>query len=228
MRFRSAWLLLLVAGLIAFEVQAVPVVYTVDLASSAGVDVAIGCTSSACSASSIRFAQDGVPDELVGTITIDTDPLVLQLSFSLSGNVQHDAANGGVPGTSEVDFIGIVYSATNLLLSGAGPVYSIVGTTPPDPRAGVTGNIYENGADTGADLNLSARVTGNCEVLASSVLCGLTVGGIGFGPIGIGDPDTALYFRHTLDVTANQVPEPSISLLIGLGIAGLAFARSRA
>jgi hypothetical protein len=212
-------LTLFVAALAAGSAAAAPIVYTIDPASSIGVTLARACTVVSCSPSStVVFSQSGVPDEVVGSLTIDT--VALTLSFSLSSAVQHTGSSNGV---TSVDFDPVSYvSNGNLTLVKPDPLvetYGINGAL--GPTAAVSGTLVENGGVVGPFSSPSVRVTGQCDVGATA-LCGLTFGTSGFQQ-GIGNPDESHFFQHTMNVTG--VPEPGSALLLGLGVAGLAFAR---
>ena len=164
----------LVAGWVG-SASAAPIVWTIAPADSIGVDVALGCTSASCSAASQVFTQSGSPDEVFGSFTIDT--VALTLSFNLSSAVQHTGSANGVTALN-FDPISYVSNGNLALTSVGGGQYSINGTL--GPTATVSGTLVENGGTVGPFSAPSVRVTGTCDVVGASSICGFTFGGIGF------------------------------------------------
>lgn len=178
-----------------------------------------------------------------GTISIDTtlNKMTITLAVATSVLDQDPLAFPAQPVTSDgatsLVFTGGTYTTAAISITSAPG--ALAGTTKYSIMAAQTGgvsftSVVPTGAGPGDALSLSAvRVTGSCTLVDAdnTGLCG-----IAFGPSGTTNfriPTANANFggydrwvQHTHNVTV--VPEPGTTLLLGLGLGGVALLRRRA
>jgi len=197
---------------------------TTFFATDGGVVEAAGCLEASCTNQTFDDTIGGFAS-VSGSITIDS----LLLDFTLTLTQPVGLTSSGDNGVTAIEFTDVVYSVTDLPLMQIGPdKFMIDGTLPGGPTASVAGDYSQNGGSPDPFAESNARVTGICDVMGDTVLCGLTFGTSGFD-LAVGPPVPApgtnqRFFRHMMNVTA-VVPEPSTGLLLSLGLLGLALRR---
>ena len=193
---------------------------TVFGVTAGGVVDAEGCTAASCGGT--RTFADTIAGfaPVSGSISIDASALTLDLSLQLDDTVSLVATGGADNGVAAIDFSSVVYSVSGLSLIEVVPgAKFIIGG---GQTASVVGSYSQDAAAAGFALG-TTRITGTCDIVGTSVTCGL-----GFGTVGltleVGAAPVTRYFRHTMNVTG-IVPEPSTGLLFAAGLIGLALRR---
>jgi hypothetical protein len=177
-----------------------------------------------------------------GTISIDTTLNKMTITLAVATSViDRDPAAFPVQsvtsdGATSLVFTGGTYTTAAISITSAPG--SLAGTTKYSIAATQVGgvsftSIVPTGAGTGDPLSLaSVRVTGSCTIVDANNtgLCGIAFGASGTtnfripGTGNFGGYDRWVQQTHNVDV----VPEPGTTLLLGLGVGGLALLRRRA
>lgn len=205
MRTRLGWLAILVGTFTASAASALTV-------GSASIGGDKGCDSLACTTQTHTF-DSALPGTGGGSITLGSG--TLSFSITVSGALFTSSSE------DDVTFSNVSYAGTASVLV-VGPSVSIVSSS------GVT---VSGDATVGAGSPQSfstvppGGVGGTCTIdLSGGLVCGLT---FAFQDNAFDVGGQHRYFFHTVNLTALATPEPSLALLLALGLAGAGVMRRR-